>query len=155
MSQQDFEAVCGLYCGACPVRLQRTDDWIYQWVREHFKAEDKDLVCHGCRTDVLSVSCRECPKRDCAQTKGFDSCAVCPEMPCDKLQGLDLGHGAEIIPNLEALRARGSAAWLAEQAEKWRCPSCGRVGSWYERICADCGTDLPAGHDQPLMDESN
>lgn len=152
MTDRNLEAYCGLYCGACPVYLQRTDNWIFRAVRERFAETDADLVCHGCRSDVLSISCRDCPKRDCAKAKGLDSCAACPEMPCDKLT-FRLPHAAEIIPNLEALRARGSATWLAEQAAQWRCPSCGRTGSWYECVCADCGAELPAGH-EPLSEKA-
>jgi len=148
MVDRNLEAYCGLYCGACPVLLKREDDAIHRAVREHFDAEPEDLFCRGCRSDVLSVSCRDCAKRDCAQQRGLDSCATCPEMPCDKLT-FRLPHASEIVPNLEALRDRGSHAWLAEQAKHWQCPSCGHTGSWYERICAQCGTELPAGHRAP------
>jgi len=150
---RNLEAFCGLYCGSCPVRLKRKDDWLYQAVRERFAEKDEDLLCRGCRSDVLSASCRDCEKRDCAVAKGLDSCASCPEMPCDRLNSFRLPHAAEIVPNLEALRDRGHEAWLTEQAKQWRCAQCGRAGSWYERVCTDCGATLPAGH-EPLSDKA-
>jgi hypothetical protein len=152
MSDRSLEATCGLYCGACPLLLQRKDDWIYRAVRARFAEKDEDLLCHGCRTDVLSISCRDCPKRACAKGRGLDSCAACPEMPCKWYAAFRLPHGAEIVPNLEALRDRGSDVWLREQAGRWRCATCGRAGSWYERVCPDCGAALPAGH-EPLGED--
>lgn len=149
MTDRNLEAHCGLYCGACPVLLVRRDDRLYQAVREHFAAPDEDLLCRGCRSDVLSISCRECPKRDCAKSKGLDSCSACPDMPCDLQKNFRLPHASEILPNIEALRDRGFSTWLAEQAEHWRCATCGRTGSWYERVCSDCGAALPAGHRPP------
>ena len=148
MTDRTAEAYCGLYCGACPVLLKREQDVIYRAVREHWSASTEDLDCLGCRSEVLSVSCRDCPKRDCAQARGLDSCATCPEMPCDKLT-FRLPHAAEIVPNLTALRDHGPSVWLEQQEAKWRCPSCGRMGSWYERSCPDCGAMLPAGHEPP------
>ena len=148
MTDRSHEAYCGLYCGACPVLLQRKADWLYRAAREDYAETEADLLCKGCRSDVISVSCRDCPKRDCAQSKGFDSCAACPDMPCGLLS-FRLPHGAEMVPNLKALRDRGSEAWLAEQVDRWRCVSCGRTGSWYEQTCSECGAPLPSGFETP------
>lgn len=149
MSNRNLEAYCGLYCGACPVYLQQYDGWLVQAVTEYFKCERTDLRCHGCRSETISLSCRDCDRRDCTTSKGFDSCSACPEMPCDRMSNYQLPHMSKAVPNLEALRDRGSDAWLAEQAEQWKCPSCGKTGSWYEQICARCDTALSSGHESP------
>ena len=149
MTNRNLEAYCGLYCGSCPVYLKEFDSSLVQAVLEHFECSEADLDCHGCRAETISLSCRDCDRRDCAQSKGFDSCSACPEMPCDLQKNFRLPHASEILPNLEALRDRGSSTWLAEQAEQWRCTTCGRIGSWYEQACPDCGGALPAGHRTP------
>lgn len=147
MSSRNLEAYCGLYCGACPVYLRQHDSWLVQAITEHFNCKVGDLRCMGCRSEMVSISCRDCDRRDCAKSKGFDSCSACPEMPCDRMSNYSLPHMRDAVPNLEALRVRGSNAWLAEQAEQWKCPSCGKTGSWYEQICAQCGTALSSGHE--------
>jgi len=149
MDERNLEAHCGLYCGACPIYLRQYDGWLVRAVAERVQCETESLRCQGCRSGMVSPSCRDCPRRDCAQAKGFDSCAACPDMPCEWTRNWRLPHGADVVPNLEALRDRGSAAWLAEQADHWRCPSCGKAGSWYERICRQCGTALPSAHEPP------
>jgi hypothetical protein len=150
MTDRNLEAYCGLYCGACPVLLRRPDDWVFRTVREHLGAE-ADLVCRGCRSGTVSVSCRDCDVRDCAQSRDLDSCSACPEMPCDRLvdKSTRLPHTAEILDNLARLRDAGPDVWLVEQARHWTCPSCRQTGSWYETVCADCGRPLPAGHRPP------
>lgn len=149
MADRNLEAYCGLYCGACPVYLKQFDNWLVQAIMEWADCEVSDLDCLGCRSETLSLSCRDCDRRDCAQSKSFDSCSVCPEMPCDRMRSYRLPHMSEAVPNLKALRDRGTAAWLGEQVDHWRCPSCGKAGSWYEQVCLECGSVLPSGHSRP------
>jgi hypothetical protein len=149
MSRRNLEAYCGLYCGACPVYLQQYDGWLVEAIAKYFKCEPTDLRCRGCRSDMVSVSCRDCNRRGCAQSRGLDSCSACPEMPCDRMRQCRLPHMSEAVPNLEALRDRGSGLWLSGQADRWTCPSCGRTGSWYEQVCLQCGTALSSGHEPP------
>jgi len=151
MVDRSVEAFCGLYCGACPVYLKREGDWIVRHVLKEHALSMETLHCEGCRTDMLSPSCQHCVVRDCAKQKGLDSCSQCAEMPCEGIAGFGSGrsHGCEVIGNLTFLRDNGSKAWLASQAAQWQCPMCGRVGSWYETTCSQCGTALPAGYDPP------
>ncbi|MFC2078788.1 DUF3795 domain-containing protein [Candidatus Bipolaricaulota bacterium] len=149
MIDRNLEAYCGLYCGSCPVHLKQFDNWLVQAVLERLKCTEADLDCHGCRAETISLSCRDCDRRDCAQSKGFDSCSTCSEMPCDRMRSYRLPHMSEAVPNLMALRERGSNAWLAEQAEHWACASCSKTGSWYEQVCPQCGTTLASGHQLP------
>ncbi|MBU1050726.1 DUF3795 domain-containing protein [Candidatus Bipolaricaulota bacterium] len=149
MASRNPEAFCGLYSGACPVYLKRDHDWIVKKVLEEHGMALEDLHCDGCRTDVLSPSCQHCATRDCAKRKGLDSCSQCSEMPCEGISGFGKvrPHGVEVVGNLMFLRDNGSEAWLAAQDAQWRCNSCGRVGSWYERTCEQCGAQLPAGYE--------
>jgi hypothetical protein len=149
MANRNLEAFCGLYCGACPVFLNRADDWIVKVVLEQHGLAFEDLHCEGCRTDTLSPSCRDCDTRDCAKNKGLDSCSGCDELPCERISGFRTlrPHGGEVIGNLKAIKDHGSETWLTDQAAQWQCASCGRVGSWYEQACGECGTHLPAGYE--------
>jgi hypothetical protein len=108
----------------------------------------EDLHCEGCRTESLSPSCQHCAMRDCAKSKRLDSCSQCDDMPCERIAGFGTvrPHGGETVGNLTFLRDKGSEAWLAAQAAQWQCASCGRVGSWYEQTCVQCGETLPAGY---------
>jgi hypothetical protein len=152
MTARNKEAYCGLYCGACPVYLNRTDSWIVKVVMEQYGIAIEDLHCKGCRSGTLSPSCRDCPARDCAKSKGLDSCSACPELPCEQIAGFspERPHGKERVSSLRFLRDHGSQAWLDQQATQWTCTHCGRVGSWYEQTCADCGATLPAGWARPV-----
>jgi hypothetical protein len=149
MTNRNREAFCGLYCGACPVYLNRTDSWIVKVVMEQHGIAIEALRCEGCRSGTLSPSCRDCPVRDCAKSKGLDSCSACPEMPCEWISGFspERPHGKERVGNLRFLREHGPDAWLDHQAAQWTCTQCGRVASWYETTCAQCGSDLPVGYE--------
>jgi len=155
VTDRSLQAYCGLYCGSCPVHLKQFDNWIVQAILRRFECTEADLDCHGCRAETISLSCRDCDRRDCAQSKGFDSCSPCPEMPCERMQGYRLPHMSEAVPNLQALRERGSEAWLAEQAKHWTCPSCGKTVSWYEQVCLQCGSALASGHQKPAPKTSS
>lgn len=147
MTNRNTEAFCGLYCGACPVYLKREDDWIVKIVLEQHGLAFENLHCEGCRTDTLSPSCQNCLVRDCAKSKGLDSCSGCDAMPCERITGFGAvrPHCGEVVGNLTSLRDYGFEPWLTNQVVKWQCTQCGRVGSWYEQTCAECGTALPAG----------
>ena len=149
MENLNLEASCGLYCGACPVYLRREDDWIVKIVLEQHGLAFDDLYCEGCRSGALSPSCRDCATRDCAKSRGLDSCSGCDEFPCERIFGFGSvrPHGREVMGNLQAIRDRGAAQWLADQAMQWQCTRCGRAGSWYEPVCGACGAKLPAGYD--------
>jgi hypothetical protein len=149
VTNRNLEAYCGLYCGACPVYSSREDDWIVKSVLEQHGLTIDELHCEGCRSGTLSPSCQVCATRDCAKSKGLDSCSGCEAFPCGRISdfGSARPHGKDVITNLTFLREHGSEAWLAQQAVKWTCSTCGRVGSWYETTCAQCGKPLSAGYD--------
>ncbi|MBE0634908.1 DUF3795 domain-containing protein [Candidatus Bipolaricaulota bacterium] len=147
MSDRNLEAFCGLYCGACYTYVARQRGTLADHAASRGRPLE-DAKCNGCRSGVLSSSCRDCTLRDCAQERGLTSCGDCFDMPCDELLRITklLPHLVEIVGNLERLREVGSAEWLDEQAAHWACPACKTPGSWYEVKCTACGHDLPAGY---------
>jgi rRNA maturation endonuclease Nob1 len=44
-----------------------------------------------------------------------------------------------MVENLKTIKAKGMTEFLAEQAEKYRCPNCREVFSVQEGKCYSCG----------------
>ncbi len=150
MTQQRLDAFCGLYCGACLI-YQCTQNGDLAQAAAAFGRPEEGLACDGCRSSRVTLACGDCWYRDCPTGKGYSSCADCPEMPCAALRDLRTRrpHLAELVDNLQALRADGSARWCADQAKRWTCPSCGKPTWWYETTCSKCGAVTPTGFPPP------
>jgi len=144
-----LDAYCGLYCGACLI-YHCTQNGNLALAAATLGRPEEGLACDGCRSNRVTLACRECWYRDCpAKKKGYPSCAECPEMPCDSLKSLQTRrpHLIEIVDNLERIRADGHARWCADQAKHWACPSCGKATCWYESTCSACGAMVPSGYE--------
>ena len=158
MNEIKLDGYCGLYCGACDIRRlsekSRETGVAAKWeeMPEPFRKIIKkaDIVCRGCKSDILFSGCRACPFIKCARKKGVENCALCPKYPCFyftmmnlvvRLRRLDkkLPHIAARKPNLEFIRKNGLDDFLAEQERTWSCPECGSRLSWYQRQCPFCG----------------
>jgi len=61
-------APCGLYCGACGVRIaDRTNDDILKGkMAKAFGVSLDDVRCQGCMSGTVFVYCRTCAIRKCA-----------------------------------------------------------------------------------------
>ena len=85
MTPFKLDGYCGLYCGGCDIyRLSekgRKSGVKAKWeeMPEQFKkvAKEADIVCHGCKSDMLFAGCKVCPIIKCAKKKGVESCALC------------------------------------------------------------------------------
>jgi predicted RNA-binding Zn-ribbon protein involved in translation (DUF1610 family) len=44
-----------------------------------------------------------------------------------------------MVENLKTITAKGITGFLAEQAEKYRCPNCGEVVCVHDGKCYSCG----------------
>jgi hypothetical protein len=145
-----LDAYCGLYCGACLIHQSTRSNNLAAAAATLGRPEE-GLACDGCRSDRVTLACRDCWYRDCPVGRGYTSCAECPEMPCDSLKKLQtrMPHLVEVVDNLRALRADGHERWCATQAKHWTCPSCGKATWWYESTCNACGVSVPAGYGPP------
>jgi hypothetical protein len=150
VSQTRLDAYCGLYCGACLI-YQCTQTGNLATAAATLGRPEEGLACDGCRSNRVTLACRDCWYRDCPAKKGYASCAECPEMPCDSLKNLQTRrpHLIEIVDNLERIRGDGHARWCADQAKRWTCPSCGKPTWWYETTCSACGAMVPSGYEEP------
>lgn len=139
-----YDAYCGLYCGACPIRAATERGEVEEKAAE-WGLPAEDIVCHGCKSKVKAKLSADCVMRLCAQDHGLESCAECDEYPCNTLQTFERDgypHHSVIAANLEAIYSRGVDTWLAEQKERWSCKACGAPFTWYEDKCSGCGAEL-------------
>ena len=127
---------CGLYCGGCQA---------YQETTTGKKPADEDSTrCLGCASEVVASWCQECAIKDCARQKGLRTCRPCEEYPCEKLKAFTddprYPYHKAVHADMARLEEIGLEAWLAEQSERWVCPSCGNPYHWFARTCPTCGT---------------
>ena len=138
-----YDSYCGLYCGACP-SLRATAAGDIGRVAEE-GGDPADLVCHGCRSDHLSIYCRDCDIRACAEGRGVEVCGECGDYPCDRLRAFaedDRPHHSVVLANRERIRKVGRDRWLEEQAHRWACSCCWTPFTWYDERCPECGSAL-------------
>jgi len=147
MAEFDYGAYCGLYCGACAV-LVATERGGVEKLLENEEAAAytvEELTCRGCKTDVLACFCADCEMRLCARERGVAFCSDCDDYPCEHNKAFQADkhpHHSVVLRNLEAIGEGGADAWLAEQAERWKCRSCGARFTWYDDKCDACGSEL-------------
>lgn len=143
MDENVLLGVCGLFCGACDHYCAYTPKGRHLGGKR--PEGDRELEeCHGCRSSLLTTSCRNCTIRKCANRRGALHCGLCSEYPCRQLKAFQHDgriHHIPILDNLESLRKHGPKQWLLDQQQRWRC-KCGQPHSWYEEQCVLCRTPL-------------
>ena len=137
----DMIAFCGLYCGACSLKLAADEcdkDHLMRMPQKYDYLKMKPLeFCPGCR---LENQCGQCSIRDCAMEKGIDYCSLCDEFPCETLVKFNndgIPHHGAAIENLNKLVDMGAESWVASQVKEWTC-GCGAKYSWYKKNCGKC-----------------
>ena len=126
-----LDGYCGLYCGACSMVLQT-------------KAGTAEKTCYGCKSESPAGHCATCAIKACAKSKGYEFCIECPEVKTCELMihffnDPQNPNGLCVMKNMQRIQLVGLPAWLAEQAERWRCGSCGVSYFWYDETCPHCG----------------
>ena len=159
--RENWAAPCGLYCGACSIRLayKRGDSNLLDQIAEVLseqhgqKIQAKDLACEGCLSpEVVAVVCRNCVLRSCALQKGVVQCSQCPDFPCKQLIDFSkdgLPHHGEVLENIRRRQEIGIDAWAEEQRKRWCCPHCGCNIDWYATQCPNCGAALTPQFNPP------
>lgn len=141
-------AVCGMYCGACPVYRAwvEQDAPRLQALAKTLRADPATLMCTGCRAPPAFCLTPDCEVKRCAESKELFFCGECDEFPCEKIKRLEVrgGRCAAIEENAARLRDVGWYAWLREQDARWRCPSCRAKVGFDEAKCPACGHRLEA-----------
>ena len=144
---------CGLYCGACIIyRAYKDSEQLRQKVAKREKCRPEEVRCDGCQT-VLTKGWnkdekwgRNCSIVRCLEAKGFDYCCECDIYPnCEKFGELAnhlLKYSESLTENLKKITAGKVEEWLKEEAEKWRCPACGKHISRHLEECHWCWIKL-------------
>jgi len=144
-------AVCGTYCGACPMYInnqpgdkQKRKEMFERYAGGPMNMNLENLVCDGCLSDGhLAGHCKNCKMRLCATDKpDVTRCSDCPDFPCSRVT--DFGndgklHHAELLDNLRNLQKMGIKDWAKIEQERWTCPKCSNPLSWYDAVCSNCG----------------
>lgn len=139
---KEYIAYCGVYCGACSLRLAGQDEDLRHLTEKARNLEPSELqywlTCPGCRSGSHRS---DCDFRICATGKGLNHCIDCAEFPCklhEEFNSDGAPHHANSIARLTELKNMGEDAWLAAQEKKWVC-SCGARLSWFLPECLKCG----------------
>lgn len=140
-------AVCGAYCGACPVYRAWADQ-----DRSHLEAlaaslrttADK-LECTGCRTPAAFCFGGDCEIKACARKRGVAFCPDCADYPCDRIRRFDTGapYRPALRRDAARLHAVGVSAWLREEDARCCCTGCGARFAAGTGTCSRCGRALP------------
>ena len=115
-------AVCGLYCGICPVYRAPTDRALAKRIASNLGIKAEDVCCLGCRVEKGNISIIGppiCKTYDCcANEKKLEFCYQCPEFPCLKLvpcadRAQEIPHNTKIY-GLLRLKKVGVEGWIKE-----------------------------------------
>lgn len=139
-----YDSYCGLYCGACDT-LQANKEGRVNELALARKRKLDEVSCHGCKTTVNAIFCRNCAIRSCAMNKKVEYCFQCHDYPCQKLVDFRqdrYSHHSVILQNLEMIQRLGVENWLSAQEKRWSCPGCRTAFTWYKQKCDNCGAEL-------------
>ena len=123
----DLIAPCGMNCRLC-----------YGYIRPRNQ-------CLGCRApeENKPKSCKSCKIVVCEKRRknGWETCAPC-DKPCQRLKYLDKRYRTKyhmsMMENLAIIREQGVEAFLQQQSETFRCPSCGAILCVHREECPSC-----------------
>ncbi|MGA7677494.1 MAG: DUF3795 domain-containing protein [Dehalococcoidia bacterium] len=131
MSRQPAEAklvaVCGLYCGACPVLRASGDKALAERIAQARDIPVERVSCRGCRAEKGRIKLMGepvCPTYTCCvEQKGLQFCYECADFPCLKLA--PCADKAQLLPhntkvyNLVLLQKLGLEKWLQMAPQLW------------------------------------
>ncbi len=129
----ELVAPCGMNCGICRGYIA--------YMHGVPRVRGKISYCAGCQPRAKNCYI----KRDCKKLTHHEVkyCSECETMPCEKLSHLDKRYreryGMSMVENLRILKSKGMDEFLKDQAERFRCPSCGDVVCVHDAKCYSCG----------------
>jgi hypothetical protein len=144
-------AVCGTYCGACPLYInnqpgdkQKRNEMFERYAGRPMNTNLENLVCDGCLSDGhIAFHCKNCKMRLCAKDKpDVTRCSDCRDFPCSRMTDFSKDgklHHAELLDNLRNLQKMGIKDWTKNEQARWTCPECRNSLSWYDAVCSNCG----------------
>jgi len=148
--KMSFVSRCGIYCGACYLFRASIDGGEFlDHVSKLTKTPKEQIRCGGCLgpEEELWKNCRKCETHACLKEKGLQFCYECAKMEggCEQYERKAKGcleRGEDIRDSMRRIQSGETEAWLKEQDAKWRCSTCNKSISWYEKKCHHCGKPL-------------
>ncbi|MDR0310005.1 MAG: DUF3795 domain-containing protein [Acidobacteriota bacterium] len=137
---------CGTYCGACSMYRATHDTNVRNKMASKSGAgAAQTMQCDGCLGGGrLPSHVPKCAIKECAASKSKTlRCSDCAEFPCSRITDFNndgVQHHAIVLGNLRRLREIGIKDWAKEEEDRWRCPKCETMFSWYDQECVSCKT---------------
>ena len=128
-------APCGMNCTVC---------------YKHCAGRKSVRPCAGCLSADAGKPphCRACVIRDCCREKSLRYCYECAAFPCRLLNRLEKSYrtryNASLLANSRAVQARGLAAFLSDERQKYVCSACSGIISLHDGVCGSCGAPMAA-----------
>jgi hypothetical protein len=124
-------ALCGLNCATCIAFFGYT-----------MSGKKRKAACKGCRTrPSLCVFIKKGCKM-LANKEQVEYCFECSDFPCETLVKLEetyvKEYGLSLVGNLKYIEANGIDAFLKNEQEKWKCPTCSGVTCIHTKKCYTC-----------------
>lgn len=144
MGNRNRLGYCGLFCGACELFIATHKKSLDRLPNES-EIPLRLLQCKGCRSDIVSIYCRNCSIRKCGIEKDIEVCVECNEFPCSVLKAFENDHCPHhkgLINSQKGIIETGIDGYIKKQQERWRCKDCNRAFSWYETRCRSCGATV-------------
>jgi len=143
-------AICGIFCGDCPVYLAPRigDQKKIKELAQEAGLPEAEIGCDGCLSDRVFGPCRDCAQhgfRDCAAEHGVTWCFECDQFSCDRLENfLDIhvvngiSHHRRVIQELKDMKKRGPEEWAIRREAESCCSACSQPVYWSDRFCPSC-----------------
>lgn len=128
------DAICGIYCGACPALLSSSA-----------AKSSAEVKCLGCRSTKKPPSyAPKCEVLKCAKSKQLQSCGLCKHYPCTKIKAFfnETPKYGLREKYLNTVRDKGLTAWLDEMKARWTCKKCGAPFGYGMTTCKKCGAKV-------------
>jgi hypothetical protein len=124
-------AQCGINCGACIGFFGYT-----------MSGSRRKHACVGCRTRASLCAFIKKNCKALANGEHVDFCFECSDFPCEKLAKIEetynRKYGLSLIGNLNYIKENGMDAFLEQEQQKWKCPTCGGVICIHTKRCYTC-----------------
>jgi hypothetical protein len=150
-NKKHLVAVCGVYCGACPMYIatqskeeEKQKALLNQFSSGPMTLKMEDILCDGCIGNGSVASfCRNCAMRLCPNDKqDVVRCSDCQDFPCSRITDFNndgMPHHGEVLHNLRQIKEMSIQKWAEYDEERWQCPKCKSPMSWYDSKCSECG----------------
>jgi len=140
----DWLAPCGLYCGVCGIMYATRDGnaKFAERLATVYNLPPEEIHCAGCLAegDAVFAYCRVCPIKSCTIERGYSGCHQCDDWPCDKVDDFPMPVGKEVMMRaIPHWREVGTEQWVADEEERYACPSCGARLFRGAKRCRACG----------------